>query len=130
MKNNLVYLFTLLLAVTFTSCDETPVVFDNINGQVAVKFIQTAYPNTTVSAGGATVTLPVSVTTLASADRTFKAVADPKSTGPAASYSIGDVTIPAGSYTGSMVEIRLFIIVFGAQLQGSSSGDAKSTQDH
>lgn len=103
MKNNLVYLFTLLLVVTLTSCDDTPVVFDNINGQVAVKFEQTTYPNTTVPTGGATISLPVSVTTLSTTDRTFKAVADAKSTGPAASYSIGDVTIPAGSYTGSVV---------------------------
>lgn len=38
MKKKFIYVFTTLLIYTFTACDETPVVFDNVDGQVALQF--------------------------------------------------------------------------------------------
>ncbi len=101
MKNNLVYLFTFLLVVTLTSCDETPVVFDNVDGQVALQFKTSSF-NVTVPAAGLSVAVPVLVTTVSTVARTFTAALGVGSTAPTASYTIGTVTIPAGSYEGTL----------------------------
>lgn len=101
MKNNLVYLLTLLLVVTFTSCDETPVVFDNVNGQVALQFTTRSF-NVSVPDAGLSVVVPVSVTTVSTAARTFTVALGVGSTAPIGSYSLGTVTIPAGSYSGTL----------------------------
>lgn len=101
MKNNLVYIYTLLLVFTFTSCDETPVVFDNVDGQVALQFKTRSF-NVSVPEAGLSVAIPVSVTTVSTAERTFTAALGVGSTAPTDSYSISTVTIPAGSYEGTL----------------------------
>jgi hypothetical protein len=91
---------TLFMGV-IAGCESENVVYDNINGQVGIKFEQTSY-TVTVQPQGTKVTIPVSVTTLSTVDRTFEAVADETSTGGAASYAIGTATVPAGSYAGTL----------------------------
>lgn len=101
MKKYGLSILAILLVVTYSSCTKDTVVFDNVDGQQAIQFTSKSF-NVTVPSEGITVTLPVSVTTLSSSDRTFEAVADESSTGAAASYSIGAVNIPAGSYDGTL----------------------------
>lgn len=101
MKNNLLYIITLLFVFTFTACDDTPVVFDNVNGQVALQFTTRSF-NVTVPAAGLSVTVPVSVTTVSDVERTFTAALGVGSTAPTSSYSIGTVIIPAASYAGTL----------------------------
>jgi len=101
MKNNLLYIITLLFVFTFTACDDTPVVFDNVNGQVALQFTTRSF-NVTVPPEGLSIALPVSVTTVSKVERTFTAVLVDGSTAPTSSYSIGTVTIPAESYAGTL----------------------------
>lgn len=91
---------TLFMGV-IAGCEGENVVFDNVNGQEAIQFTKRSY-NITVPTEGIKVSIPVSVTTISTAARTFKAVADEKSTGGAASYAIGVATIPAGSYEGTL----------------------------
>lgn len=102
MKKYGLSILALLLVFTFTSCNEDVVVFDNVNGQEAIQFTKKDF-NITVPPTGITVTIPVSVTTISTAARTFQAVADEEaSTGAAVSYSIGAANIPAGSYEGTL----------------------------
>jgi hypothetical protein len=101
MKKYGLSILAILLVFAYSSCTGDTVVFDNVNGQEAIQFTEKSF-NITVPPAGITATLPVSVTTLSTADRTFEAVADETSTGPAASYSIGSATIPAGSYEGTL----------------------------
>ena len=82
-------------------CESESVVFDNVNGQEGIQFTARSY-NITVPPSGTKVTIPVSVTTISDVARTFQAVADEKSTGSPASYSVGVVNIPAGSYDGTL----------------------------
>jgi hypothetical protein len=101
MKKYGLSILAILLVFAYSSCTGDNVVFDNVNGQEAIQFTKRDY-NITVPPAGITVTLPVSVTTISTSDRTFQAVADETSTGAAASYSIGTATIPAGSYDGTL----------------------------
>lgn len=100
-KYSLFMIFILLLV----SCEEDLVVFDNENGQTAVSFGTTAY-NLSVPEEGAIIEVPVNVTTLSGTDRTFNVSVDDSSTGDAANYSIGELTIPANSYN-SILNIAL-----------------------
>mgnify|MGYP003606625188 FL=1 len=68
---------------------------------MALQFATRSF-NITVPPAGSKVTIPVSVTTISNSDRTFQAVSDEKTTGPAASFKIGVATIPAGSYEGTL----------------------------
>lgn len=101
MKKYGLSILALLLVFAYTSCSEDKVVFDNINGQEAIQFTKKDF-SITVPPTGTSVVIPVSVTTIATTDRKFTAVADAKSTGAAASYAIGEVKIPAGSYVGTL----------------------------
>jgi len=101
MKKYILGILALILVFTFTSCDDTPVVFDNVNGQEAIQFVETSL-NVTVPAEGIMVTLPVSVTTVSTAARSFTVVEDESSTAIPGSFSLGSVSIPAGSYDGSL----------------------------
>lgn len=95
-------IFFILLLV---SCEEDLLVFDNENGQTAVSFGTTAY-NLSVPEEGAVIEVPVNVTTLSDTDRTFNVSVDDSSTGGAANYSIGQLTIPANSYN-SILNVAL-----------------------
>lgn len=105
MKKNIFGIFAIILVFTFTSCEDSPVVFDNINGQEAIQFTSTSL-NVTVPAEGLIVTLPVSITTVSTVARNFVVVEDESSTAIPGSFSLGSVSIPAGSYDGSL-EITL-----------------------
>ena len=101
MKRYGLSILVLFLVLTCISCNDENVVFDNVNGQEAIQFTKTAY-NITVPPEGIKVTIPVSVTTISNAARTFQAVADETSTAAAVSYAIGVANIPAGSYEGTL----------------------------
>lgn len=107
MKKILLNLLVVTVVIfTYNSCDDDPVIFDNVNGQTAAAFTTTSL-SVTVPPEGITVTLPINVTTVSTSDRTFNAEADlDASTAISGSYSIGTATIPAGSYDGSL-EISL-----------------------
>lgn len=109
MKKLKIILASLLL-LAFMGCDkeDAPIntVYDNINGQTGVGF-SVQNQSVIVPEEGITVTVPVRVTTLSTSDRTFNVSVDPSSTGNSQDYTIGSVTIPAGSYFGS------FSVTFG-----------------
>lgn len=99
-----------LVILTFMGCDkeDAPVntVYDNINGQTGVGF-SVASRSVIVPEEGITVTVPVRVTTISTSARTFNVSVDPSSTGNSQDYTLGTVTIPAGSYEGT------FTVTFG-----------------
>lgn len=102
MKKYILKIAVLALAFgLFASCESEAVQFDNVNGQQGIQFTTRSF-NITVPPAGSKVTIPVSVTTISNSDRTFQAVSDEKTTGPAASFKIGVATIPAGSYEGTL----------------------------
>lgn len=97
MKKYISLLFVALLA--FTSCEEDLVVYDSENGQTAVSFGATSY-NVSIPSEGLPIQIPVNVTTKSESERTFSVTVDDSTVGGAANYSVGQVTVPAGSYNG------------------------------
>ncbi|WP_024478892.1 hypothetical protein [Cellulophaga baltica] len=95
------YIILLFISLTlFSSCDEEEIVFDNINGQTSISFTESSY-NLVVPQEGVTIEVPVQVTTISETARSYQvSVVDSLSTATDLSYSIGDVEIPANSYTG------------------------------
>lgn len=113
MKIDFKIIFIALLVCVFTACDDTPVVFDNVDGKVALQFATRTF-NVSVPTAGITVVVPVSVTTISSTSRTFTAALGSGSTAPTSSYTIGAVTIPAGSYVGTLnVDLNATSLVSG-----------------
>ncbi|MGO4921372.1 hypothetical protein [Maribacter spongiicola] len=93
------YILIIAVLFAFVSCEEENIVFDNENGQTGVSFATAAY-NVSVPTEGLGLEVPVNVTTVSTADRTFDVSVDDSSVGAAANYALGSVTIPAGAYTG------------------------------
>jgi len=132
------YSFLMIFIILFISCEEDLVVFDNENGQTAVSFGTTSY-NLSVPAEGVSIEVPVNVTTVAGTDRTFDVTVDDTSTGVAANYSIGSVTIPANSYNGLLIvglnfsplvdgEVYTLNLNLSAPAGGSSFNDTVSIE--
>ena len=103
MKNNILKIvLALFVTVTYTSCEEDLVVFDAQNGQSAYSFGTQSY-NVSVPPEDLTITVPVEVTTVSSQARMVPVVIDAEATtGVASEYTIGAVSIPAGSHMGSL----------------------------
>ncbi|SHJ33776.1 hypothetical protein [Maribacter aquivivus] len=93
------YILIIAVLFAFASCEEENIVFDNENGQTAVSFATAEY-NVSVPTEGLGIEVPVNVTTVATADRTFNVSVDESTVGDAANYALGSVTIPAGEYSG------------------------------
>lgn len=99
MKKITLLFFAMLVIV---SCEETePAIFDATNGQPAVGF-ETGSATVTVIEAGTSVTLNVLSATRTNADRTIPITVDASSTGVAADYQLGTVTIPAGEHIGQL----------------------------
>lgn len=90
-----------LVALLFTACDETEsAIFDPATGQTGIGF-GTDVLDVTVPVGGITTTAQVFSTTVSNEARSFNvSVAD--SNLPAGSFTVGTVSIPAGSHEGSL----------------------------
>ncbi|MFT6837638.1 MAG: hypothetical protein ACJAZR_001166 [Sediminicola sp.] len=95
------YISIIMLLLVFVSCEEEVVIFDDVNGQTALSFSTTGY-NVTVPEEGSSLEIPVNVTTVSDADRSFNVTIDDSSVGGSENYSIGQVTITAGAYTGML----------------------------
>lgn len=103
MKKYIKLLILVLTLSLFTSCDidQDPIAFDPVNGVEGVSFAETSV-QITVTEAGATVKLPVNVTTTSTAERTISVVEDNASTAVAGSFSFGStITIPANSFSGT-----------------------------
>jgi len=104
MKKYIKLLFLILTLSFFTACDKDDelVVFDSENGQVALSFATTSVLSVTVQPDGSSITIPVNVTTKSDSDRSFTVSTDAASTALTGSFTLGNVTIPAGSFNGSV----------------------------
>lgn len=101
---NIFKLLSLASIVCFglVSCDEAELItYDPVNGQTGIGYtIETA--NIVVPEEGISVTLTVESTKTTSAARDFNVVVDESSTASASDYTLGTLSIPANSYSGSM----------------------------
>jgi hypothetical protein len=92
----------MVATLVFTSCGEQEnIQYDSVNGQEALQFTSTSI-DVTVPSEGVQITLPVSVTKLSNVDRSYTAALDESSSAIAGSFTIGAITIPAGSYDGTL----------------------------
>lgn len=100
---NLIYKWTFIcvVAVLFSSCEENDIPTIDNNAEL-VQFSQKSFSATVPSDESVTLTIPVNVTNTSNQDRTFTVTAAESSTAVSGSYSIGTLTIPAGSYTGNV----------------------------
>lgn len=96
------YLAILIMAVfVISSCDEEPLVFDNISGQTLVNFSSSSVDMPVVIDGTGSVDVTINVTTEATSDRTIGVtVVSESTTADPNSYSVGTLVIPAGSFNG------------------------------
>ncbi|WP_179344091.1 hypothetical protein [Winogradskyella ursingii] len=103
MKIRILILNLVLLA--FMSCEKTEdVVFDPTTGQTGLSFTSPTL-SVTVPEEGVTLNFEVTSTTISDTDRTFNVMADTDpeaTTANPSDYSLGVVTIPAGSHIGSL----------------------------
>lgn len=103
MKNiNYKPLLILLLALMISCEDEYPV-FDANTGQTAISFEQTSF-DVIVPEEDRTLNIPVFITTRSNQERTYNIVIDSTQTteGTSDEYSIGQVVIPAGEFSGNL----------------------------
>jgi hypothetical protein len=102
MKNILKSISIIVFCLMIFGCEKSENPFyDNVNGQTGIYFTQN---NSIVGVAeeGTSVEIPVGISTISSEERTFQAQANSSSTAPTEDYNIGDIIIPANSYTGSM----------------------------
>ncbi|WP_353780180.1 hypothetical protein [Winogradskyella sp. 3972H.M.0a.05] len=97
-------LIMLTACLFITACGEfEEVVFDSVNGQQGLGFNSVGPVSVTVPEAGISVTVPIRVTSVSSAARTFNVSVDEEaSSGTSADYSVGTASIPADSYEGSL----------------------------
>jgi len=132
MKNYIKFIG--IIAIAFlTSCDQDPVVFDNVNGQTAVSFTAINFEES-IPTEGKTITIPVQITTVSTESRSF-AVSVAEASDPTA-FTSGEVVIPANSYDGELVVNISFAEIGGmdgdirtALIQLTPSGDATAYSD-
>jgi len=99
MKNIFKYIIAIAVVTSFSSCEEDLVIFSPDNGQTALSFAKTSY-NLSIPSEDLDLEIPVDVTTTSTTDRTFNVVVDSFTDGTASIYTVGTVTILAGSYNG------------------------------
>lgn len=89
--------------MAFLSCDQEDANVNNIydGSQIGVGFLTTA-TSVVIPEEGVTATVVVQSTTTATEARSYNVTVDDASTGSSADYSIGTLSIPAGSYEGTM----------------------------
>jgi hypothetical protein len=118
MNKNILGILALILVFTFTSCDDTPVVFDNVNGQTMVQFVGSGSTQPVVADGTSFTEITVFSTTISNVDRDINIEFGDNTTATNSQYSISGLVIPAGSYEGT-------IRVAGVYANLSESGDVE-----
>lgn len=120
MKNIYKFITLLLTLALFTGCDKDLVpTFDADNGQTALSFASTSF-NLSIPQEDFTLNIPVQSTTASSVERTFNVIVDGDlTTGPAAEYTIGGITIPAGEFIGTLA------VAFDFSAIGGVDGEVK-----
>lgn len=100
---NIKLILASLMVMAFLSCDQEDANVNNIydGSQVGVGFTTTA-TSVIIPEEGVTATVQVQSTTTSTETRSYNVSVDDTSTGASADYSIGTLTIPAGSYDGSL----------------------------
>lgn len=99
MKNIFKYIIAIAVVTSFSSCEEDLVIFDPDSGQTAVSFASTTY-NLSIPPEDLVLEVPVDVTTSSDVDRTFDVLVESSTEDTANEYTIGTVTVVAGSYNG------------------------------
>lgn len=100
MKN---FIKVLVIGLLMSSCGEfEPVIYDPSSDQTGIGFT-TAVTDIVVPQEGTTVTVSVQATNTTSNARSFDVAVDTESSnGSSADYTIGSITIPAGSFEGTL----------------------------
>jgi len=102
---NLKIITTFFVLLSFLACDKDDAAFNNIydnDGQTGVGFTATT-ASIAIKAEGASITLSVQATTTSDAARSYNvSVNEELSDGNPGDYTIGSITIPAGSYNGEL----------------------------
>ncbi|WP_373059756.1 hypothetical protein [Zunongwangia sp. H14] len=100
---NIINRFTILMVSTMLllSCEENEIPTIGDDYPVLAQFSDSSVTLATPEEG-ASVEVDVVVTTTASTERTVNVEIDPESTASADQYSVSDLVIPAGSYTGTL----------------------------
>ena len=102
MKKHLLYAFLVATSLVFYSCEEQEnITFDNVNGQTMVQFTGNAVTLPVEPTGVSSTDITVTVTTVSNQDRTLSLEIDASSTATANQYSLTDIIIPAGEYSGT-----------------------------
>lgn len=103
-KNNIKYIALAFLVALFVSCEKDDAISNNIydnSGQTGLGFLETNTQVMLSQQGEASIEIPVQATTTSSSDRQFNvSVNTDLTSGPASTYTLGTVTIPAGEYNG------------------------------
>lgn len=98
-------IFRTLLLVAFislSSCEENEnPVFDNVNGQTMLRFVTSSATLPVEPTGVTSQDIEVHVTTVSDSDRTVTLEVDASSTATTDQYTINDIVIPAGQYSGT-----------------------------
>lgn len=116
MKKYIIGLLTLFLTFTYVSCEEEPVVYDNVNGQTMVQFSGSKNTQPVVVEGTSFTEITVYSTTVSNVERTIDIEIGDKTNATTNQYSISNLVIPSGSYEGK-------IRVKGVYENLSESGD-------
>lgn len=97
-------LSSLILITSLMACDQddanTSSIYGN-TGQTGLGFL-TSSTSTVVPVEGSSVTLNVQATTTSTTERSFNVKVNEASTGVPGDYTLGIITIPAGSYDGTL----------------------------
>lgn len=93
----------LIASIAFFSCQEhEEVIFDPATGQTGLAFQETSKSITVPVATPISSSIAIETTTLSDTDRTFNVNVDTEASDlPVASYSLGTITIPANSFSGT-----------------------------
>lgn len=102
MKKIIFSALLLVGIISLQSCEEnTNPIFDNVNGQTMLRFVNTSSTLPVEPTGVTSQELVVHVTTVSTSDRTVTLEVDASSTATSNQYTINDIVIPAGEYTGT-----------------------------
>lgn len=91
--------------ISFTSCEEDVVIYDNVNGQTFVTFNTSSINLPVVFDSSADIEIPIEVSTISDTDRTVNVnvVSGAEDEATPAQYNVASsVTIPANSYVGTL----------------------------
>ncbi|MFY0629124.1 MAG: hypothetical protein JXR05_02015 [Flavobacteriaceae bacterium] len=101
MKKLIFRSLLLIGLISLNSCEEnTNPQFDNVNGQTMVRFVSSSATLPVEPTGVTSQELQVHVTTVSDTDRTVTLEVDASSTATTNQYTMNDIVIPAGEYTG------------------------------